>query len=298
MQAFNAVVEIIAPLMVAEGISSREAESSLRTVFVRTTASLEGSTEPRSNAARVALLTGVDRHVVASILRGPRPVTPDREKRRHRLNRVLTEWHEDPNYTVAGQPKELDIRTFHRRRSFWTLAKTYAKDIYPGLILKELLKVEAIERLPNGRVRPLMRSYKASGLGEDGIDEIAQRVRDLTRTLLNNLSATNTQRVCGTVQTIDVDEKTLPFLRRALEARSAATLVALDQLLNNPKWRSKDPSVRRVRAGWTCYSFEESLIEDDEGSSGNEKQEDLTSQGERRTSTRRAKARPQGAGPR
>jgi hypothetical protein len=261
VQAFTAVAESLAPLMVGEGISIPDAERVLRLVFVHAVAKGKGPTHSRLNASRVALLTGVDRHVVASILKRPMEEGLSGETRRHRLNRVLSEWYGDPDYTSVGRPKALDVRAPRNRKSFWTLSQTYAKDVYPGLILNELLKAGAVEKLSDGRVRPRMSSYKAGELSEDGVDEIAQRVRDLTGTLLHNLSHPDLRRGCGTVQTIDVDEKNLDLIRRVLQERSAVTLLALDQLLNSSKWQSSGDSSRRVRVGWTCYSFE-GLLED------------------------------------
>ena len=262
IEALISIAESIAPLLIAEGVSSPEAESVLRSVCVHEAARAEKGKGNRPNASRVALLTGVDRHVVASILKTPERADPgERETRRHRLNRVLAEWHADPDYSDGGRPKDLEIRSRRRNRSFWTLSQTYAKDVYPGLILNELVNVGAVEKRPDGRVRPRMRSYKVSRFNEEGVFEIGYRVRDLTRTLLNNMSPAAWPRVCGTVQTIDADDKNLPLIRRALEERSNATLTAVDQLLNSPKWRRTDRSGRRVRIAWTCYSAEELLTE-------------------------------------
>jgi hypothetical protein len=263
IRAFAAIAESFAHLFVGEGISSPEIEKLLRSVLVHTAAKGEEAKGSPPSDSRVALLTGVDRHVVASILKGPPRANPGLETRRHRLNRVLAEWHSDPDYLEGGRPKDLEIRGGRRRRTFWTLVRSHAKDVWPGLMLDELLKVAAVEKLADGRVRPLMRSYKASQLSEAGLDELAYRVRDLTQTLLYNLSHSDMPRVCGTVQSIDVDEQNLPLVRRELLARSDVTLNALDQLLNNQKLRRTGRSrARRVRIGWACYSFEEALPEE------------------------------------
>lgn len=267
IQALISMTESIAPLLIAEGVSSSEAESVLRSVCVHEAAKSEVAKGNRPNASRVALLTGVDRHVVATILKGPPRVdSAERETRRHRLNRVLAEWHADPDYIENSRPRALEVRSNRRKRTFWTLSQAYAKDAYPGLILQELVRVGAVEKLADGRVRPRMKAYKGMELNEEAVHEMGYRVRDLTRSLLNNLSDSEPARVCGTVQTIDIDEQNLPLVRRALEERSSATLAAIDQLLNSPKWRRGNSTGRRVRVAWTCYSSEEWLTE----SSGNE----------------------------
>jgi len=289
IRAFTAIAECFAPLFVGEGISSPEIEKLLRSVLVRMAARGEELKGSSPSDSRVALLTGVDRHVVASILKGRPEADSGLETRRHRLNRVLAEWHSDPDYLDHSQPKDLEIRGGRRQKTFWTLAQTYAKGVYPGLMLDELLKIAAIEKLADGRLRPLMRSYKASQLSEAGLDEMAYRMRDLTQTLLHNLSQSDLPRVCGTVQSIDVDELNLPLVRRELRARTDVTLKALDQLLNNPKLRRTGRSrARRVRIGWTCYSFEEGLPEEP----GNEEKRSFEDNDQRQKATRPRRSLP------
>jgi hypothetical protein len=267
MQAFTSVAQSFATLMLREGISSPEAERLLRSVFVHAAASATVNGEARPNVSRVSLLTGVDRHVAAGILKAPPGENADRETRRHRLNRVLAEWYADPDYSSASRPKDLEIRGSPNRRTFWTLSQTYAKGDYPGLLLNELINVGAVTRLPDGRVRARMRSYKTSEWSEDSVDEIAQRLRDLAHTLFTNLSEPDAKRVCETVQTIDVDEEDLVLIRRSLQQRSAAAATGLGNLLNSPRWRANGKSGRRVRIGWTCFSFEERLVEDSKSES-------------------------------
>jgi hypothetical protein len=260
MEALIAMAESIAPLLIAEGVSCPDAERVLRSVCIHEAARAEESRGNRPNASRLALLTGVDRHVVGTILRLTAKPDPTKlETRRHRLNRVLQEWHNDPDYSEGGRPKALEIQAGPRRKSFWTLSKTYAKDAYPPLILQELMKVGAVEKLRDGRVRPRARSYKAMELDQDAVHEIGHRVRDLTRTMLNNLLPQGTPRVCATVQTVDLYEEQVALVRRAVEERSNAVLQAMQQLLNSPKWRRAANSGKRVRIAWTCYSAEEPL---------------------------------------
>jgi len=260
------MAESIAPLLIAEGVSCPDAERVLRSVCVHEAARAEEAKGNRPNASRLALLTGVDRHVVARILKiAPQPDPSKLETHRHRLNRVLNEWHVDPDYSDAGRPRPLEIRSLQRRKCFWTLSKTYAKDAYPPLILQELMKVGAVEKMRDGRVRARARTYKAMDLDENAVHEIGYRVRDLARTMLNNLSPEAVQRVCATVQTIDLDEQQLAVVRHAVEERSNAVLSAMEQLLSSPKFRRAGSSGRRVRVAWTCYLAEEVLDADKSG---------------------------------
>lgn len=265
MEALIAMAESIAPLLLAEGISCPDAERVLRSVCIHEAARAEASKGHRPNASRLALLTGVDRHVVARILKiAPKPDPTKLETHRHRLNRVLAAWHTDPDYCEAGRPRALEIRSGQRRKTFWGLSKTYAKDAYPPLILNELVKVGAVEKLRDGRVRPRARAYKSMELNEEAVQQIGARVRDLTRTMLNNLSPDAEPRVCATVQTVDVGEEQLALLRRAAQERGNAMMASMTQLLNSPRWRATAESAARVRVAFTCYLAEEALPQPEE----------------------------------
>jgi hypothetical protein len=263
MEALIAMAESIAPLLIAEGVSCPDAERVLRSVCIHEAARAELVKGNRPNASRLALLTGVDRHVVATYLQIAPKGDPSRlETRRHRLNRVLSEWHSDPQYSDGGRPRALEVRAeTERSKTFWSLSKTYAKDAYPPLILRELLKVGAVEQLRDGRVRPRARTYKAMELNASEVNQIGDRVRDLTRTMLNNMSPEGTPRVCETVESVDIDEEQVPMVRRALAERSEAMVSSMKQLLESPRWRRGAGSGRKVRVSWSCFAAEDQVQE-------------------------------------
>jgi hypothetical protein len=263
MEALIAMAESLAPLLLAEGVSCPDAERVLRSVCIHEAARAEQARGNRPNASRLALLTGVDRHVVARFLRLAPNTDPTKlQTHRHRLNRILTQWYSDPDYSEGGKPRALEVRAGERRRSFWSLSKTYAKDAYPPLILGELVKVGAVERLRDGRVRPRARTYKAMELDEQAVHDIGRRVRDLTRTMMHNMSSKEDPRVCASVQTIEIDQEQLASLCRVVQERSDTMLAAMEQVLKSPRWRKTNASGRRVRVSWTCYLSEDALEED------------------------------------
>jgi len=264
MEALIAMAESIAPLLIAEGVSCPDAERVLRSVCIHEAARAELVKGNRPNASRLALLTGVDRHVVATYLQIAPKGDPSRlETRRHRLNRVLAEWHSDPQYSDSGRPRALEVRAeAERSKTFWSLSKTYAKDAYPPLILRELMKVGAVEQLRDGRVRPRARTYKAMELDASEVNQIGDRVRDLTRTMLNNMSPEGSEspRVCETVESLEIDMEQLPVVRRLLAERSDAALASIKQLLESPRFRRG--AGRKVRVSWACFAAENPLEEE------------------------------------
>jgi hypothetical protein len=258
-RATMAVFEPLGRLFVELGVSSPEAESLLRSVLVHAVFRRESSGKgKRVNLSRIALLAGVHRNEVKRILSVPPRIDPGREARQHRANRILSAWHTDPDYTDAeGHPKDLDINNRRRKaESFWTLVGRYAPGVWPRLLLKELVRIGAVQELPNQQLKVCMRSYGVMGLQVGAIDELGHRAKDLLETLVHNLINPDQSRVCATALTLNVDPKWLPLLRNMLERRTRAFLSAVDEDLNSQRVQRTANSRATPRIGLTIYSFE------------------------------------------
>lgn len=179
----SAVVGVFGPLvrvLVDQGVSSPEAESLLRAVYVHHVADAETVRGKRPNASRIALVTGLNRKQVARILKHPPRVDPALETRCHRANKVLAGWYEDRTFAQNNRPLVLPIKaTEHKSPSFWTLANRYAPDVYPGLILRELSRIGALETLRDGRVRLRLRRYRVNRVNRVYLNEMRVRLQDL-----------------------------------------------------------------------------------------------------------------------
>jgi hypothetical protein len=180
MSAVEAVFRLLAQVLVEHGVSSPEAESLFRAVCVHHVARVQAVRGKRPNASRVALVTGLDRKQVAKILKHPPRVDPALETR-CRTKRVLAGWYGDRSFAHNARPLELPIKTTGRKRrpSFWMLASRYAPDVYPGLMLRELSRVGALEKRKDGRVRARMRHFTARSLTKETLREMRSRVEDL-----------------------------------------------------------------------------------------------------------------------
>jgi acyl-CoA synthetase (AMP-forming)/AMP-acid ligase II len=179
--ALEAVFRPLARLLVEHGVSSPEAESLLRAICVHQAAdaqAVRGKKKP--NASRIALVTGLDRKEVARILERPPRMNLALETRCQRANKVLAGWYTDRTFVANHRPLVLPIKAMQQERpSFWMLANRYAPDVYPGLILRELSRVGAVERLEDGRVRARRRRYRGRDFSDQHLSEIRSRVRDL-----------------------------------------------------------------------------------------------------------------------
>jgi hypothetical protein len=144
----------LAHLFADHGVTCPQAEKLLRAVCVREAAATEAKSRKKPNISRIALLTGLDRKEVARLLRRPACLEPALETRSLPGDRVLEGWYADQTFAEEGRPLALSIKAPQSGLpSFWSLASRYAPGVYPGLILRELLRVGAVKTLRDGRVR-------------------------------------------------------------------------------------------------------------------------------------------------
>lgn len=184
LSAVEALFRPLARVLVEHGISSPEAESLLRAVWVHQLASEVAARRRRPNVSWIALVAGLDRKAVSLILKSPPRMGPASETHSQCANRVLAGWHSDPAFAKDDTPRVLPIKSVGSKRpSFWTLARRYSPGIYPGLILRELCRVGAVEKVQGGRVRARTRRYRARELSDEHASEMDPRVRKLLQSI-------------------------------------------------------------------------------------------------------------------
>jgi hypothetical protein len=136
------------------------------------------------------------------------------------------------------------------------LVKRYAPGVWPRLILDELLRVGAVEKVGDQRLKVKMQSYGTAGFEVEAIEDLGNRAKDLLETLVHNLQDPSSARLCETVLTLDLDPKWLPVLRNTIRRRSQAFLSPLGDELNSPRTARASRSEPAVRIGLTVFSFE------------------------------------------
>ena len=108
------------------------------------------------------------------------------EWHRHRTLRVLTGWHQDPDFVdEQGQPLALPFEG--AGASFSTLCQRYSGDIGPRAMLEELKAIDSVSAQANGTWRVLTRSYRTQRVDADALMHFADAVHDLVASLDYNL---------------------------------------------------------------------------------------------------------------
>ena len=255
-QACLRLLRPLARILLRHGLSTYDFSRFANIAFVQAARDILNEQGKPLSFSRISTITGLHRHVVSDIVSAGSPSGADaateKDYRRNRLARVLTGWYESPAYTdKEGKPRPL--RFDGPSPDFTTLVREFSGDIYPTIILDELLKVGAVRQLKDGTLRVVSRRYTLGGADPAAIEQLGQSARDLFGTLEHNLSASAESRLYDdTVVSVSFDRAALPLFRRLLRQRGEAFLEDIDGWISE---HEKPESPDTTRAGVTIRMF-------------------------------------------
>jgi len=256
----TAVLRLLAPLaqlLLDAGIGVGEFTSMVKIAYVRAAERRVGTGEGgRPNASRIAVLTGLTRVDVASILKSAEGEPPFGDRGKQRAERVLTGWWNDPEFhDELGTPAALPVRG--SRKSFAALCQRYSGDPRFAAILDELLRVRAVRRGKDGRVIALSRTYATVRWDPDGVVRVGEELGDLCASLLYNLKNPARPLLVRRVMNAQLDPHYAPVLIRHLSDQASATADSMEETLNDPQYTVTPPGSRdAMRLGIGIYLFE------------------------------------------
>ena len=102
-------------------------------------------------------------------------------------------------------------------------------------LLKELLRVKAVRRLPDGKLEVLSRTFVTARWDNAGIEMVGDRVRDLLDTLVYNLKHPSSPRYARFIVNSEVDPRYVPLLLRDITQQSEVLADTFQDALNDPE---------------------------------------------------------------
>jgi hypothetical protein len=243
-----------ASLLLRQGVTAHEFSQWANEAFIMAAISLLEEQGADASFSRISAMTGLHRHAVSAMLGGvdgkrPTELQP-KEYQRHRLARVLTGWYEDPEFTGPdGRP--LVLPPDGPSPSFAELVRAYSGDIYPGIILEELLRVGAVRERKDGSLEARSRRYVVGGSDPMSLKHADVVASDIFRSLEHNICAPQSQRFFeDSAMAGNLSPDVIPRLSRLLERRGAAFLDDLEGWLDDAdKVSATDGESPGVRAG-------------------------------------------------
>jgi hypothetical protein len=227
-KAVATAIEPIVELLLEFGVTSPEAESLLRSVYVHRARARLATSLGRCKApsdVHVALITGIHRNFVRQILSGPPNIPSDREHRGSTISRVLHTWQSNPRYLSAdGVP--LDLAEEGERLSFQSLVSQTLPGVAPSAVMAELRARGLVKLLPDHRVRISLTADRQQ-LKPGEFAEFAHRSNLILSALRRNLTCPESGLLCAEVTSVSIDESQLPGLRQAIRQRAPRMLESI-----------------------------------------------------------------------
>lgn len=233
-QILNALLTALRPLaraLLRAGVGYREFEEISKTAFVDIATKDYGLRGRPTNISRVAVMTGLTRKEVRRL----RDKTAKGEGavvvRSTPMAVILHRWYTDETYLdESGQPRTLNFDG--EGDTFSSLVKQFGGDIPPGAMRTELRRINAIEELPDGRLRVLKRNVSGLDVHDRLVTGLARVIYPAALTLSHNTNTStgeNTWVQRNAVST-SIREGDLPRLRRISSDRLIEFTESVDDL--------------------------------------------------------------------
>jgi len=243
--AAMAAIEPVLEVLLKIGITSPEAESLMRGLFVHrardSLASQAGGVAPTD--VRLALVTGVHRNFVRRILSEPPVISSEREGRAYLPGRVLRGWQTDPLYRDEGG-KPRDIPEEGPAPSFAALTAEYLSGRSASTVLQELIRSGAVQSLEAHRVRLRSRAARRPGLNLESVTVYGLQARALLATLTARLCDPQAAAFLEVTPVFGIAADRMPLIRDVVARRAGTFLTGLEHELSR---ESKGSRGRKVR---------------------------------------------------
>lgn len=215
----------------------------------------------KETISRVAVLTGLTRKEASRLMQSG-AASPESSPRRrvNRAARVVSAWVEEATYHDGrGAPASLPFDA-DDGPSFASLVAEHGADVTPRAVLDELMRVGAVARLKDGRLRLVERAYVPQTDEAAKLDILGTDVADLLASIENNLEAERATAFFQRKVAYDnLPADYLPKLRALLARKGQRLLEELneDMARHDRDVRGEPEAADRQRAMIGLYYFEE-----------------------------------------
>lgn len=258
----TALLRLLRPLvriLLRNGVSYRTFSDLAKWVYVDVASKEFGIAGRKQSVSRVSVITGLSRKEVLRVRQLERPDDRAGTERYNRAARVIAAWRREKRFHDARGDR-ISLPIVGSGATFSELVKDSSGDVPVRAILDELIRVGAVERLEDGRVRLISRAYIPKGSEAEGLHILGTDVGHLISTIDHNLRPGPIGPLFQRKVAYDnLPDEVLPSFRK-LSAQKAQTLLeGLDRWLAK-RDRDVAPEVEgagRNRAGLGIYYFEE-----------------------------------------
>lgn len=242
-------------MLLKHGVMHRDFVELSKDIYVNVARREYGIRGRPTNVSRMALLTGLDRKEIARIksrldAEDGLPSGDAPGHKQDRIARVLSGWHQDPEYLSRdGTPMLLPLAG--PRPSYETLVKRYAGDV-PGItILRELERTGAVRLHNDSTVEVLRRNYRLDTADPEALTRAGSVLADLGMTVTHNLYRDKDEpsRFEARATNVRIPRDALPAYRELVYRECQIFLERIDAWLTEHEAPDGDAPVERIGLG-------------------------------------------------
>src|SRR5512134_532466 len=240
LAAVTSMLRPLVRLLLGYGIPYKTFSDIAKSVYVDVATEEFGIPGRKPSNSRVSIITGLSRKEVLRVKRLPASTDLGAAERYNRAARVISGWIRDQRFNdKVGHPLELSFEG--GTVSFHQLIKTYSGDAPARAVLDELLRVGAVQRTPEGRIRLLERSYIPKTGEIDKIGILGVDTSDLIATIDHNICSPEAPFFQRKVCYDNLPAESLDELKQVSYERAQTLLESLDRWISE---RDRDVNPR------------------------------------------------------
>lgn len=258
--ALTVLLRPLVRILLRHGMPCDVLSAVTRRVYVRVAAEEFVLPGKKQSTSRVSILTGLTRKVVRRILTTADVEEQEATDRYNRAARVITGWIRDKEFHGrAGAPLALPVEG--KNASFGKLVRRYSGDLLVRAMLDELLRVGAVRRAKDGRIRLQARFYVPEQSEKEKLHILGTDTADLISTIAHNLNRQAVPRFQRKVMYDNVPVEAVQEFQHLSADQAQAFLENIDLWLSQ-RDRDVNPAVNgtgRKRVGLGIYYFEDNF---------------------------------------
>ena len=258
LAACRAVLRPLVRMLLKHGVMHKEFVELSKEIYVDVARREYGLRGRPTNVSRVVLLTGIGRKEVTRLRdqleqAGPADEQTATQGKQNRIARVLSGWHQDPDYLDAvGEPRVLPVEG--PAPSFEELVKRYGGDVPGVTIFRELKRTGAIRATNGDKIEVLRRNYRLDTADPDALTRAGSVLADIGNTVTHNLyhDAKEPTRFEARATNTNIPSSAMPAYRQFIYRQSQAFLETVDEWLTHHEIADADVSktpVQRIGLG-------------------------------------------------
>lgn len=260
LTAVSGILKTLIRILLRHGVPFQGFADLAKRAYVEVARENFGLPGRKSTASRVAVLTGLTRKDIQKLIESASMPDTEAAERYNRAARVVSGWIRDRDFSdVGAQPFPLPLDGANG--TFADLVRRYSGDMPPRAVLDELLRVGAVEKLEDGRVKLVARAYIPRSSDSDKLAILGSDVADLIDTIDHNLQHTEGPRFQRKLMYDNLSREGVVKFRELSAARAQGLMEYLDSWLSQHD-RDVNPTAEgtgRVRAGLGVFYFEQNL---------------------------------------